>query len=170
MSRTPEQKLWDQLRKHTSDLVDWTRIETGATTQGVPDLDGVFKGQNIAFLQGHEFKLELKVCKTKSAKMSSLWRPMQIAWQQRRTSLGGNVWNLVHHPSGSSLYLYHGSQLIQLVAGEVVPEPYLRVSDDKVGYQVSMQFIKDQSIRYKVGSPIEDDRSKVSRSDIGEED
>jgi hypothetical protein len=137
MSRSPEQKLWDNLRKHTSDLVDWTRIETGATTQGVPDLDAILKALN----SGLEFKLELKVCVLKGYKTSSLWRPMQIAWQQRRTSLGGRVWNLVHHPASSSLYLYHGTTLRYLATSSEFIEPALKTKDDGQGYRQIISFI-----------------------------
>jgi hypothetical protein len=137
MSRSPEQKLWDNLRKHTSDLVDWTRIETGATTQGVPDLDAILKALN----SGLEFKLELKVCVLKGYKTSSLWRPMQIAWQQRRTSLGGRVWNLVHHPASSSLYLYHGTTLRYLATSSEFIEPALKTKDDGAGYRQIISFI-----------------------------
>lgn len=93
-------------------MVDWTRIETSTAGAGIPDLSGITIEEEK---NGLEFWLELKSCPLKSCSVASAYRPAQIAWQKRRTDLGGRVWNLVRHPLSSSLHLFHGRRLIQAI-------------------------------------------------------
>ena len=98
-----ESKLWLMLRQGTTDMnVHWSRIESWSLP-GIPDL--------IGCCDGMEFWVELKVLTTKSDKKFPKWRPHQIAWQTQRSSVGGIVWNLVHHPSSNRLYLLDGKHL-----------------------------------------------------------
>ena len=105
MAKNPESKLWKALRDGTRPLgVHWTRMESWASP-GVPDVNGC--------LNGKDFWVELKILATKSDKKFPKWRPHQIAWQTSRTSVGGCVWNLVHHPSSGSLLIIDGKYLGQ---------------------------------------------------------
>ena len=93
----PESTLWKNLREGTKELgVFWTRLESWSSP-GVPDLHGI--------LDGHAFWLELKVHRLNSLNKIAL-RPHQIAWQIRYSGYSGNVWNLVGHPSSSTIF-YH---------------------------------------------------------------
>lgn len=103
MSTKPETDLWHKLRDGTSQTgVHWTRVEAWSLP-GVPDVNGC--------LDGVDFWVELKVLTTKSDKKFPKWRPHQIAWQTSRTSVGGLVWNLVHHLSSNRLYFIRGDNL-----------------------------------------------------------
>ena len=105
MPTKPESQLWYKLRDGTKDLgVFWTRLESWASP-GVPDLHGI--------INGHPFWLELKVHRLKSLKSITL-RPHQISWQIRYSMNKGSVWNLVHHPSSSTLNIYGGEKAIEL--------------------------------------------------------
>ena len=105
MSSKPESQLWYKLRDGTKDLgVFWTRLESWASP-GVPDLHGI--------VQGHPFWLELKVHRLKSLKSITL-RPHQIAWQTRYFMSGGSIYNLVHHPSSSTLNIFSGERAIEI--------------------------------------------------------
>ena len=103
MPKKPESKLWKALRDGTAGLgVHWVRMESWASP-GVPDVNGC--------LNGNDFWVELKVLTTKSDKKFPKWRPHQIAWQTSRSSVGGCVWNLVHHLSSGRLYFLSGLNL-----------------------------------------------------------
>ena len=106
----PEKKLWQDLKKTTSQKVLWTRLEAWVGA-GIPDLNGVMLPDTAAPANGIEFWLELKVCKTKSLLLHSLWRPGQIAWQTARSRVCPNIFNLVSHPLGRCYYLYAGGKL-----------------------------------------------------------
>jgi hypothetical protein len=103
MSTKPETDLWHSIRDGTACFdVHWTRVEAWSLP-GVPDLNGC--------MQGLDFWVELKVLTTKSDKKYPKWRPHQIAWQSSRTSVGGVVWNLVHHLSSHRLLFLDGRNL-----------------------------------------------------------
>lgn len=105
MTSKPESKLWHKLREGTQDLgVFWTRLESWATP-GIPDLHGI--------IDGTSFWLELKVHRLKSLKSIAL-RPHQIAWQTRYFMNKGQVYNLVHHPSSSTLNIFGGERAIKM--------------------------------------------------------
>ena len=95
-----ESKLWKQLKQNTEREGFWTRIESWSLP-GVPDLHGI--------VDGKAFWLELKVHKLKKIN-SLLLSPHQKLWQIRYTMSGGKVWNLVDHPSSSTLYLFLPSE------------------------------------------------------------
>lgn len=103
MSTKPETDLWRTIRDGTANFdVHWTRVEAWSLP-GVPDLNGC--------MQGMDFWVELKVLTTKSDKKFPKWRPHQVAWQTSRTSVGGLVWNLVHHLSSNRLLFIRGDNL-----------------------------------------------------------
>ena len=104
----PESQLWSKLKQGTkASGVFWTRLETWATP-GVPDVHGVKESTS--------FWIELKVSQLKVLRKVDL-RPHQIAWQAQYSNQGGSVWNLVAHPSSSSLKLFGGSRSIELAEG-----------------------------------------------------
>lgn len=106
-----ETKLWQILKKNTEHFVHWTRIESRSSF-GVPDLNGC--------LDGREFWIELKIITTKTDNSYPRWSPLQIAWQTKRTRIGGLVWNLASHPSSGSLYLLDGRNLAErLMDGQI---------------------------------------------------
>lgn len=147
----PEKKLWQDLKKATSTNVQWTRLEAWVGT-GIPDLNGVILPTTVAPTNGIEFWLELKVCKTKSASLHSLWRPGQIAWQISRSRVCPNVFNLVHHPAGGRLYLYGGWQLTELTDGPMTKnrDPVTPLLDSPVGPESLLSvihFIKDRLLK-----------------------
>jgi len=110
LTSKPESKLWHKLREGTQDLgVFWTRLESWATP-GIPDLHGILNGQ--------AFWLELKVHRLKSLKNIAL-RPHQIAWQTRYFMNKGKVYNLVHHPSSSTLNIFGGGRAIKMGEAKV---------------------------------------------------
>jgi hypothetical protein len=104
----PESQLWSKLKQGTkASGVFWTRLETWATP-GVPDVHGVKDGTS--------FWIELKVSQLKVLRKVDL-RPHQIAWQAQYSNQGGSVWNLVAHPSSSSLKLFGGERAMELAEG-----------------------------------------------------
>jgi hypothetical protein len=104
----PESQLWNKLKQGTkASGVFWTRLETWATP-GVPDVHGVKEGTS--------FWIELKVSQLKVLRKVDL-RPHQIAWQVQYSNQGGSVWNLVGHPSSSSLKLFGGERAMELAEG-----------------------------------------------------
>lgn len=71
-----ETTLWRAIKKNLP-MVHWQRIESGGTAQGIPDLNGCYKGREVW--------IELK----QGAYPVSRW---QHNWIRRRTAAGGNVW------------------------------------------------------------------------------
>lgn len=105
MATKPESRLWLNLRDNTKHLgIFWTRIESWSTP-GIPDLHGIVDGKS--------FWLELKVHRLKSLKSIKL-SPHQIAWQTQYSGKLGNVWNLVSHPSSSTINIYRGKRALEL--------------------------------------------------------
>ena len=127
MSQNPETKLWSALRDGTMAMdVHWTRVEAWSLP-GVPDVNGC--------LDGIDFWVELKVLTTKSDKKFPKWRPHQIAWQTSRSSVGGCVWNLVHHPSSGQLLFLDGRHLSQrLMDGDPVYDDRMEWPMDRDGW------------------------------------
>ena len=125
--KKPESKFWKALRDGTKSLgVHWTRMESWASP-GVPDVNGC--------LNGKDFWVELKVLTTKSDKKFPQWRPHQIAWQTSRTSVGGCLWNLVHHPSSGQLLFLDGRHLSQrLMDGDPVYDDRMEWPMDRDGW------------------------------------
>lgn len=71
-----EATLWRAIKKNLP-MVHWQRIESGATAQGIPDLNGCY--------QGKEVWIELKV----ESNQLSKW---QKNWAKVRRKAGGRVW------------------------------------------------------------------------------
>lgn len=72
--------LWDLMKRHWPESdVHWTRIETGYTVLGVPDVNGCWQGQDTW--------LELKGTSGWKPRV----RPEQIGWAIRRGRAGGRV-------------------------------------------------------------------------------
>jgi len=70
-----ESSLWRQIKKNLPQ-VDWQRIESGGTAQGIPDVNGCWNGREVW--------LELKV----EGNTLSKW---QKQWAKRRRKAGGRV-------------------------------------------------------------------------------
>ena len=101
-----EKKLYQAMKKNLS-RVHWQRIETGAISTGVPDVNGCFGGS--------DFWVELKIGKVESIKLSA----QQCAWHMRRASSGGVTWIFASDPSSRQLWLISGNQSINLRNREV---------------------------------------------------
>ncbi len=89
--------------------VHWCRIEAWVGA-GIPDVNGAFLWPPEGQQRGFEVWCELKVCKLKSFKTEGLWRPAQIAFHTRRSTVSDAVWNLVSHPRAEVLYIYSGAK------------------------------------------------------------
>ena len=88
-------------RKQISDAM-WTSIESGFTSQGIPDAEYCFEGGRSGWV---EFK------KTDSARGKvPHMRPEQIAWLERRRRLGGRAFVALRVTTKAvdSLYLIEG--------------------------------------------------------------
>ena len=106
-----EKNFWQEIRKKLKHY-QWLRLETYAT-QGVPDLLGTTQ-------DGMFFTVELKVTKSKRVKVS----PHQIAFHKARLNSPCFILvkSLVQSSSKKSqLYLYHSSQLDQLLTKGIEP-------------------------------------------------
>ena len=106
-----EKNFWQEISKKLKQY-QWLRLESYAT-QGVPDLLGTT--QNGMF-----FTVELKVTKSKRVKVS----PHQIAFHKDRLNSPSFILvkSLVQSSSKKSqLYLYHSSQLDQLLTKGIEP-------------------------------------------------
>ena len=106
-----EKNFWLEIRKKLKQY-QWLRLESYAT-QGVPDLLGTT--QNGMF-----FTVELKVTKSKRVKVS----PHQIAFHKARLNSPSFILvkSLVQSSlKKSQLYLYHSSQLDQLLTKGIEP-------------------------------------------------
>ena len=106
-----EKNFWQEIKKKLKQY-QWLRLESYAT-QGVPDLLGTT--QNGMF-----FTVELKVTKSKRVKVS----PHQIAFHKARLNSPSFILvkSLVQSPlKKSQLYLYHSSQLDQLLTKGIEP-------------------------------------------------
>src|SRR6516162_9112454 len=79
---------------------DWTAVETGLTSRGVPDSNYCYEGV--------EGWLEMK--KTRGPRV--LVSPEQIAWAERRLRHGGKVFCAVRH--GKDMSLFDGWAMRQL--------------------------------------------------------
>lgn len=76
---------------------DATRIETGMTGRGIPDLNYC--------LRGREGWIECKKCQANTIH----FRPEQIAWAEKRLRAGGRVFGAIRQMNSGDLFLIHGS-------------------------------------------------------------
>jgi hypothetical protein len=95
----------------TANLADaqWTPIETGATAQGCPDLEGCFPGGVQVWIEG---------------KATSAWAVRidreQVGWLMRRRRLGGRAFISVRRAE-DELWLLDGDQAALLKAEGLKP-------------------------------------------------
>jgi hypothetical protein len=90
--------------------IDWTTIETGLVSPGVPDLNGCARGV--------EFWVECKATKGWTVTL----RPEQIGWLDRRTRAGGRTFVAVrrHRPASArrqptdEIWLFSGTHARRL--------------------------------------------------------
>ncbi len=73
-----------QSLKRNLPKVHWQRIESGATSRGVPDINACYAGK--------EFWVELKILHGDRVSLT----PQQVAWHTRRSKQGGITWIMVH--------------------------------------------------------------------------
>ena len=126
-----EKALWQSLKKGTEKDVHWTRVEAWAGA-GIPDVNGAFvrasNGQQIAI----EMWCELKVCRTRKFKTLDLWRPAQVAWQTKRSTVSRYLYNLISHPDTREIKIFGGHLVRELqedADGTVVPDLVLKHRD-----------------------------------------
>lgn len=98
----------------------WTTIETGSVSGGVPDSEFCFDGA----VQGW---MEYKACRTGWAVRV---RPAQVAWLARRARYGGRCWVAVRRLGGGScdeLWLFPGAAAGALKEGGLQGSAQYRV-------------------------------------------
>lgn len=108
---TEQKHVWQPLKKGCPQ-VHWMRLENAVGT-GMPDVNGC--------LNGVEAWIENKV--TDGYAIS--FRPTQPAWIFQRVMHGGRVFILVRKKD--TFYLYHGSQIRELVEQGLRLQPVLRM-------------------------------------------
>lgn len=84
----------------------WSRVETGALSPGLPDIEGCWRGVSAW--------VELK--RTEAGGRRVKVRPLQVAWHLRRSREGGRSFILVRrqHLGHDDLLLYAGHQAAEL--------------------------------------------------------
>ena len=97
-----EKALWKQLKKNLP-RVHWTRIESGLTGRGIPDLEGCHDGVAVW--------VELKIIQNHLVNLTR----NQAAWHQARHDAGGISFILACDPNahlimGPTLFLWPGEQ------------------------------------------------------------
>lgn len=116
---TTDGGLSQLFRKHLPD-VDFARIETWSTGQGVPDVNGC--------CEGAEFWIEMKATSGRAVTIS----PEQVAWAERRLRHGGRVFLAVRRqhdggprkgPAVDELWLFTGAQT-RWIATEGLPSDH----------------------------------------------
>jgi len=124
--------MYQSLRKATP-TIHWTRIEAWAGV-GIPDVNGA-----ASF---GEFWVENKVEHRKLLQAASLWRPPQIAWQTRRSTILPNVFNLVSRPRAEVVEIFSCVKLLDLVVkGQSTPDLVLSAP---VKWQILIDFISSE--------------------------
>jgi Holliday junction resolvase len=91
-----------QSLKRNLPKVHWQRIESGATSRGVPDINACYAGK--------EFWVELKILHGDRVSLT----PQQVAWHTRRSKQGGITWIMVHDSKTNTINLISGSQSVTL--------------------------------------------------------
>ena len=100
-----ETKFWNVIKKNTSHLIHWTRIESWAG-QGIPDLHGISEGRTVF--------VELKVTESYSISIS----PFQKAWNFNHVLHGGRSFIMLQHHEQRLLYIFQSS-----IAHQISPSP-----------------------------------------------
>ena len=102
---TPERNLWLRLKEKLPKGTHHTRIENRAGS-GIPD---VLIAHSVTFL------VELKCIKGHKIAL----RPSQIAWNTSFSRAGGISFILVNRPSTRDLFLFGGSDVLQLASTKI---------------------------------------------------
>ena len=95
-------------REKITEGVQWTSVETGSTSQGVPDCE-------YCFAEGKSGWIEFKLATANKVNIS----PFQVAWVEERVRMGGAVWLIVRYKANQgvrrepedSLHMYCGNQI-----------------------------------------------------------
>lgn len=106
----------------------WTAIETGGISFGVPDSEYCFEDGISGWV---EFK------KADGWRVPTLKNnPLQIAWIARRARLGGRVWVAVRRVKGDrdNLYLVNGVWVVKLAEGGILSVPVTRFDGGECGW------------------------------------
>ena len=90
-----ENTLWRLINKNLPGP-QWTRIETGQTGRGVPDLEGCWDGQSVW--------VELKIVRSGKIKLTM----NQANWHRARDVVGGRSVILASDPKKNKLCLWRG--------------------------------------------------------------
>ena len=120
MTTKPETRFWKKLKEITP-KVHWTRIES-FSSPGIPDLHGVFRGEN-----GYPVSVfvELKCTKLKKVALT----PRQISWNFSYNKAGGNNFILVENLSNRAIYIYSGSEVRELSIKGLDHSPLLMIHE-----------------------------------------
>ena len=97
---TSETGVWKHLQSKVRSKGHFTRIESGMTVLGQPDVNYC--------VDGEEGNLELKYCRGTTDGFEL--RPAQYQWMKRRIKAGGfQIWILAHIGQDNTWILVHGS-------------------------------------------------------------
>jgi len=106
MSEALFRKRIQDFSKHCNYPSHWQSIESSATGQGIPDLNGCYAGIDVW--------IETKYTEHHRTKNIGL-KPMQIAWLYKRAKAGGNVWIALYMKSKMRnvgfIYIWHGKDV-----------------------------------------------------------
>ena len=106
----PETKLYAKVKKNIKDI-SWIRLENNSLL-GTPDLLGYNNS-------GHFFTVELKVCKGNKIRFS----PHQISFHVRHPKNSFIIAEALGPGSSKLIYMYSGSQIMELDACGLTLEP-----------------------------------------------
>ena len=116
MSKKSDDGLWDLVSRNLRPP-DWrlTRIETGMTAAGVPDVSGASR-----LLPG-DFWIELKA----TDGWRPVFRPLQVGWATLRTEGGSRVYIMTRRrcaastrrPAADQLWIHHGRDIREVAEG-----------------------------------------------------
>ena len=106
----PETKLYAKVKKNIKDI-SWIRLENNSLL-GTPDLLGYNNS-------GHFFTVELKVCKGNKIRFS----PHQISFHVRHPKNSFIIAEALGPRSAKLIYMYSGSQIMELDACGLTLEP-----------------------------------------------
>lgn len=126
-----EKALWQSLKRGTEKDVHWTRVEAWAGA-GIPDINGALVRASNGQQRSIEMWCELKVCRSKKFKTLDLWRPAQVAWQTKRSTVSRYLYNLISHPEAREIKIFGGHLVRDLqedAEGTVVPDLVLKYRD-----------------------------------------
>lgn len=98
----------------------WQSVESSATGQGIPDLNGCHAGVDVW--------LEIKYTEHLKTKNIGL-KPQQIAWIYKRAKAGGNIWIALYMQTAKRsvgfLYLWQGKEVQKVAEHGTELPPYM---------------------------------------------